>query len=62
MSASKSGHKNVAETLLQHGASVDMQKDVSTGDISSLCLHEVVHYCTMLCHVEASSLKYVNAF
>ena len=30
MSASKSGHSNVVETLLQHGASVDMQKDVST--------------------------------
>ena len=43
MSASKNGHSNVVETLLQHGASVDMQKDVSTGDISSHCLHEVVH-------------------
>ena len=43
MSASKSGHTNVVETLLQHGASVDMQEDVSTGDISSHCLHEVVH-------------------
>ena len=43
MVAAENGHSNVVETLLQHGASVDMQKDVSTGDISSLCLHEVVH-------------------
>ena len=37
MSASKNGHTNVVETLLQHGASVDKQKDVSTVDISSHC-------------------------
>ena len=43
MSASHNGHSNVVETLLQHGASVDQQKDVSTGDISSHCLHKVVH-------------------
>ena len=43
MTASKNGHSNVVEILLQHGASVDMQKDVSTGDISSYCLHKVVH-------------------
>ena len=40
MSASKNGHSKVVETLLQHGASVDMQKDVST---SPHCLYEVVH-------------------
>ena len=43
MSASHNGHSNVVETLLQHGASVDQQKDVSTGDVSCHCLHKVVH-------------------
>ena len=34
MSASQNGHSNVVEAILQHGASVDQQKDVSTGDVS----------------------------
>ena len=35
MSAALSGHSKVVETLLQHGAKVDMQKEVSTGNICS---------------------------
>ena len=30
MLAAQNGHSNVVETLLQHGASVDMKKTVST--------------------------------
>ena len=30
MSATKCGHANVVETLLQRGASIDMQDEVST--------------------------------
>ena len=31
MCASKGGHTEVVEILLQHGGSVDLQKEVSTG-------------------------------
>jgi len=52
MSAAQNGHSNVVETLLQHGAIVDQQKDVSTGNISSHWLHiKLFTSCTMLCHV-----------
>ena len=59
MYASKNGHSNMVETLLQHGASVDMQKDVSTGDISSDCWHEVVQCFVMW---QTPCLKCVSAF
>lgn len=35
MSAAQNGHTSVVETLVQHGANVDMQTDVSTNVISS---------------------------
>ena len=35
MSAAHNGHSKVVKTLLQHGAKVDMQKEVSTGNITS---------------------------
>ena len=34
MSAAQNGHTKVVKTLLQHGAKVDMQKEVSTGNIT----------------------------
>ena len=35
MSAAQNGHTKVVKTLLQHGAKVNMQKEVSTGNITS---------------------------
>ena len=35
MFAAQNGHIKVVKTLLQHGAKVDMQKEVSTGNIAS---------------------------
>ena len=35
MSAALNGHTKMVKTLLQHGAKVDMQTEVSTGNITS---------------------------
>ena len=35
MFAAQNGHTKVVKTLLQHGAKVDMQKEVNTGNITS---------------------------
>ena len=35
MFAAQNGYTKVVKTLLQHGAKVDMQKEVSTGNITS---------------------------
>ena len=35
MFAAQNGHTKVVKTLLQHGAKVDMQAEVSTGNITS---------------------------
>ena len=35
MFAAQNGHTKVVKTLLQHGAKVDMQKEVSTTNITS---------------------------
>ena len=35
MFAALNGHTKVVKTLLQHGAMVDMQNEVSTGNITS---------------------------
>ena len=34
MFAAQNGHTKVVKILLQHGAKVDMQKEVSTGNIT----------------------------
>ena len=39
MSASSNGHVEVVKTLLQHGASVDHQKEVHVQFISFLCVN-----------------------
>ena len=39
MSASSNGHVEVVNTLLQHGASVDHQKEVHVQFISFLCVN-----------------------
>ena len=41
MFASKNGHTTVVETLLQHGASVDKQKEVSNGVTMSIPPHHM---------------------
>ena len=38
MSASKNGHTTVVETLLQHGASVDKQKEVNSWNTILCCM------------------------
>jgi len=44
MIAAQNGHSNVVETLLQHGASVDMQSVVSTSENLEIWWDaEVVH-------------------
>ena len=48
MSASLSGHVDMVDTLLQHGASVDLQDNVSAEMLYFVIIHHVQLYLKML--------------
>ena len=62
MLAAYNGHTNVVETLLQHGAYVDMQNEVSAGSqtASRLCVQEWYMYLQITCMLEESFTKAIE--
>ena len=48
MKASQNGHAEVVDTLLHHGASVDLQKKVSAELLYFVIIHHVQLYLKML--------------
>ena len=48
MEASQNGHAGVVDTLLQHGASVDLQNNVSAEILYFFIIHHVQLYLKML--------------
>ena len=62
MKASQNGHAEVVDTLLQHGASVDLQDNVSAEMLYFVIIHHVQLYLKMLTILHDRYIAYYYAY
>ena len=62
MEASLSGHVEVVDTLLQHGANVDLQNNVSAEMLYFVFIHHVQLYLKMLTILHPKLIEYYNIY